>query len=201
MYLLSRKPGFLIVLALILIWTAAGCLAAQEPPLVDGDCSEYPGLGATRVSMSADVELYIYQDRYYVWLCYTYPEGSFGTADLKLKTQTLPSALNLHISAQLGEWPADKPELSPKDPESDLWWNVKGWTANTVWINGMDRSGAKPRYRFKNARAREIQLGKRRFGRGDWSFSLEIHSIKAADGKLYNVTFPKAGGSYTLKVT
>ena len=62
-------------------------------------------------------------------------------------------------------------------PESDLWWNVKGWTANPVWINGSDRSSDQPRCRCK----------------------MEIRSVKGADGKFYDVVFPKAGEFYSLK--
>jgi hypothetical protein len=174
--------------------------SAQAPPLVDGNCSEYPQLKATRLIVSKDVDLHIYQDRHFVWLCYTYPEGSFATADLKLTSRSFPSGINLHASAQLGEWPVDKPELAPKDAQSDMWWNHVGWTANPVWINGMDRSGTAPRYRFKNAKAREFQLSKQRFGRGAWTFSIEIRSVKGADGNNYNVTFPTTG-SYALKVS
>lgn len=173
---------------------------AQTPPLVDGSCDEYAGLKAQKLSVSPDVELHIYQDKYFVWMCYSYPEGSFGTADIRLKTPAFPDPLNLHVSAQLGEWPANKPDMAPKTGESDLWWNAKGWTANTVWMNGMDRTGDTPRIKFKNAKAREIQIGKERFGRGTWSISMEIRAIKGADGKMYNTNFPKPNEVYDLKV-
>ncbi|HJU55467.1 MAG TPA: hypothetical protein VJ715_12875 [Pyrinomonadaceae bacterium] len=191
---------WLVALAFVSVCAMAQRSFGEEPPLVDGSCEEYARLRAKRVAVSKDVELHVYQDKHYVWMCYSYPEGSFGTVDVKLKTAALPAPLNLHVSAQLGEWPADKPELAPQNAESELWWNAVGWTANPVWINGMDRSGEKPRYRFKNAKARELQLSKRRFGRGAWSFSMEIRSIKGGDGKLYDVVFPKAGESYSLKV-
>jgi hypothetical protein len=186
-----------LLLALLLLTTSSAM--AQEPPLVDGDCDEYPRLKAKQLALSKDVTLNIFQDKHFVWLCYGYPEGSFATVDLKLKTPALPDTLNLHVSAQLGEWPLNKPELAPKDPESDLWWNTKGWTANPVWINGMDRTGERPRYRFKNAKAREFQLSKRRFGRGEWQFSMEIRRIKGSDGSFYDVVFPRAGEFHTLK--
>lgn len=182
----------IVSLALTLLLFVSPAVPAQ-PPLVDGDCSEYTRLKARRYSVSTDVVLYFYQDKHFVWFCYSYPEGSFATADLKLVTAVFTSGINLHVSAQLGEWPADKPDKAPKNAESDLWWNHKGWTANTVWINGMDRSGPTPRYRFKNAKAREMQLGKERFGRGRWKFSLDIRSIRGADGKTYDVTFPATG--------
>ena len=174
-------------------------ILAQAPPMVDGDCAEYSALHAQNIGISKEVGLHIFQDKYFVWFCYTYPDGSFGTADLKMKTKTIPNGLNLHVSAQLGEWPMDKPELAPKNPESEMWWNHNGWTANPVWINGMDRSGAQARYRFKNAKAREIQISKRRFGIGEWLFSLEIRSIKGSDGKTFDLTFPTVG-EYKLKV-
>ena len=190
----------LIALVFVSVCVTAQRSFAQEPPLVDGDCEEYARLEAKRITVSKEIELHLYQDKHYVWMCYSYPSGSFGTVDIKLKTAALPKPLNLHVSAQLGEWPADKPELAPQNPESELWWNAKGWTANPVWINGMDKTTDKPRYRFKNAKARELQLSKRRFGRGDWLFSMEIRSIKGVDGKFYDLTFPKAGEFYSLKI-
>lgn len=186
------------MIAAVILLTLSS-VSGQEPPLVDGDCSDYVRLKVKPISVSNEVSLYIHQDKHFVWMCYTYPEGSFGTTDIKLKTSNLTEPLNLHVSAQLGEWPADKPELAPRNPESDIWWNAKGWTANTVWINGMDRTGPTPRYRFKNARAREIQLSKSRFGKGVWTFSMEIRNIKGPDSKTYDVTFPKSG-KYSLKV-
>lgn len=196
-----HKLGF-IAFIFIIVCLSVEHLFAQEPPLVDGDCQEYSRLKAKRLhlTVSKDVELHLYQDKYYVWMCYSYPDGSFGMVDLRLKTAIVPEPVNLHISAQLGEWPANKPELAPQNPESELWWNAKGWAANPIWINGMDKSNDKLRYRFKNAKAREIQLSKRRFGRGNWSFSMEIRNIKGSDGKPYDVVFPKAGEFYSLKI-
>jgi hypothetical protein len=169
-------------------------------PMVDGDCGEYTNLGAESVSLSKDVTLKIFQNEDYVWMCYGYPEGSFGTLDLVVKTDSLKDAVNLHASAQLGEWPADNPELVPKSAESDLWWNVKGWTANPVWINGMDTTSPKPQYRFRNAKARELQLSKDRFGSGEWRLTLNIRRVKGNDGEFYDITFPKDGSQYILKV-
>jgi len=189
----------LVCLAFVYLCITAHVTFAQQPPLVDGDCEEYPRLKGKHITISNDVELYLYQDKHYVWFCYSYPDGSFGTLDMKLKTKSLPEFLNLHVSAQIGEWPAGRPERAPQNPESELWWNARGWTANPVWINGMDKSTEKPRYRFKNAKARELQLSKKRFGHGDWLFSMAIRSVKGHNGGLYDVTFPKPGEFYTLK--
>ena len=57
-------------------------------------------------------------------------------------------------------------------------------------MNGLDRSSTEPRIKFKNAKARELQLSKERFGKGDWKFSIEIRAIKGRDGKLYKANFP-----------
>lgn len=192
---------YTLSVAVVLFFVFCASANAQAPPLADGDCGEYRGLKAKSFSVSDDVELLIYQDKHFVWLCYAYPDDSFAMADLKLKTKALPVGINLHVSAQLGEWPLDKPELAPKNAESELWWNHKQWTANTVWINGMDRTGDTPRYKFKNAKAREIQISKQRFGRGTWQFSIEIRRIKGKDGKMYDATFPKGGVMHELKVS
>ena len=170
------------------------------PPLVDGDCGEYKELKAKILKLSEDVDLNIYQDEHYVWACYTYPEGSFGTLDLTLKTKVLEKALNLHVSAQLGQWPADQPELAPQEANSDLWWITEGWTANTVWFNGMDKSTETPRFNFKNAKARELQFSKEQFGRGSWQMKFNIRSIKNAKGESYSITYPEGDENLTLKV-
>lgn len=195
------KISLTAAVVLFLFLAVCASAMAQAPPLVDGDCGEYVGLKAKTFAVSEDVQLSVYQDKHFVWFCYGYPDGSFAMADLKLKTKTFPAGINLHVSAQLGEWPLDKPDLAPKNAESELWWNHKQWTANNVWINGMDRTGDTPRYKFKNARAREIQIAKSRFGRGVWQFSIEIRSIKGKDGKMYNATFPKDGTTHELKVS
>jgi hypothetical protein len=182
-------------LAIAVFAAAAACAApvvhaGAAPPLVDGDCGGYAGLGAQSFVVAPQVRLYVWQDAHYVWLCHDVPAGSFGAVDLRLAAPALAAPLVLHVSAQLGEWPADKPDHAPATPESPLWWNTRGWTANPVWINGMDRSGPTPRPRFRNAPAREIQLAKQRFGRGVWAFSLEIHGIAGHDAAL---RFPARG--------
>ena len=168
--------------------------------MLDGSCVEYVGLSADRELLANGVNLFIHQDHAYVWLCYTYPPGSYGTLDLELQAPNLEQPLNLHASAQLGEWPSASEELIPKSPESDRWWNQHGWMSNPVWINGMDNSGEEARYRFKNAPARETQLSKGRFGSGEWRIKLTITSIKVAEGDYTVVQFPQDGSTHLLLV-
>lgn len=188
-----------LIAALVLTVNITG-ICQLAPPLVDGNCGEYKTLGSDSLKLDDQVTLYFYQDKHYLWMCYNYLEGSYGTLDLKLDTDQLVEPINLHVSGQLGEWPANDPEAAPKNPESDKWWNNIGWTANPIWINGMDKSGETPRYRFKNALAREMQLSKGRFGRGDWKFTLEIRSLKNPKGEYYNITFPAAGSQHLIHV-
>jgi hypothetical protein len=179
----------------------SGCVRhSPAPPLVDGNSQEYKTLGVKPIPISQGVDLYIYQNEHYVWLCYDYPDGSFGTLDMKLKTDALDEAINLHVSGQLGEWLVSKPETAPTNPESDRWWNNEGWIANPIWINGMDTTGTKPRYRFKNAKAREVQLSKSRFGKGSWQMQLEIRAIKQPDGTFAAVNFPQDSSAFVLDV-
>ncbi len=167
--------------------------------MVDGWADEYQELGAQPINLSDSVDLYFYQNDHYVWICYTYPSESFGTLDMKIETENLDEPLNLHVSAQVGEWPVNKPELAPKDPLSDRWWNMKGWISNEVWPNGIDRSGEVARPKFKNAPARELQLSKERFGRGKWEISMEIRAIKSSDGFI-SLQFPENKSAYILNV-
>ena len=92
-------------------------------PLLDGDCGEYAALAQAKHRVSDDVALYVFQDHDYVWFCYTLPANSFGMADLTVAAPALKKPLNLHVSAQLGEWPADEPDAAPASPDSPQWWN------------------------------------------------------------------------------
>ena len=180
--------------------TLSSTTASLPPssPLVDGLCDEYSALGAEPIAVSEEVELFIHQNAHSVWLCYSYPEGSFGMMEMFIDTDALPEPLTLHVSAQLGEWPTDQPELAPQEANSDLWWNHSGWVSNAVWFNGMDRSGDRAEVIFKSSPAREIQLSKARFGRGDWQFRLEIRGIRTADGTSTTAEFPSGGEVYIL---
>ena len=179
------------------------CSPIQEktlaPPLVDGSIEDYLRLGVTPINLEKEVNLYFYQDQHYVWIAYDYLDGSFGTLDLVIESPNLNGPLNIHVSAQIGEWPVDSPELAPDNPESDRWWNHNGWYANEVWSNGTDRSGDTPRPKFKNGQARELQLSKERFGRGVWKIKMNIRAILDSNGNRSNHQFPKDDQPYILR--
>jgi hypothetical protein len=195
----TRHVG-IVWMALFLTALTGAHAASLAPPLVDGDCGEYPGLGVKPLALAPEVDLFVYQDQHYVWLCYTYADNSYGTVDLRLETPALSAPLNLHVSAQIGEWPAEEPEAAPEGPQSDRWWNAEGWIANPVWPNGLDESGETVRPRYKNDPARELQLSRERFGQGKWRFSLKIGLLRGADGKFHEVNFPADGSLHTLVV-
>ncbi|TFW20170.1 hypothetical protein E4L96_10635 [Massilia arenosa] len=188
-----------LLLAPLFVATHAGA-ASLPAPMVDGDCAEFRPLGARMIALSPQVQLFVYEDEHYVWMCYTLPPGSMGQLDMVLATPALPAALNLHVSAQLGEWPAGRPELVPKNAESDAWWQVQGWTANTLHVNGMDTSGQQPRYRWKETPGRELQLSKARFGHGTWTVSMTIYGIGDGHGRRADLHFPAQGSVYSLPV-
>lgn len=189
----------LLSLSTLLVLFSCEAPHRKAPPLVDGSCAEYEDLSARSINISDDVTLNLYQDDHYVWLCYCYPEGSYGILDMEIASPGLTEPLNLHVSAQLGEWPLDNPELQPQDAQSDLWWNHKGWTANEVWPNGMDRSGETARPLFKNALARELQMSKDRFGRGEWKLKLSINAVQTDSG-FVRLKFPEDDSSLILQV-
>lgn len=172
----------------------------QPPPMVDGNIDDFINLGIEPINLSQEVDLYIFQDKHYVWFGYTYPKGSYGLLDLELITPKLKDTLRIHVSAQLGEWPLNNPDLIPKNPESELWWNMDGWIANEVWLNGMDRTGDSPRYNFRNGDAREIQFSKNRFGVGKWGISFHITNIKGKDDKDYSILYPNDSSYLQLNV-
>lgn len=198
--------GKTAMLSLLLAASAAG--AAEKDgkpgyPLLDGACDEYPALAQSKYRIADDVDLYLFQDRDYVWLCYTLPENSFGMTDLTVDAPGLAKALNLHVSAQLGEWPAEEPDAAPPSPDSPKWWNHRGWSGTTVPFNGasasLDETG-KPKvdYNFRRTRTREMQLSKARFGRGEWRWRIEIRNVADGKGGQRSLRFPEKG-SRTLE--
>ncbi|TKR33581.1 hypothetical protein FCE95_04620 [Luteimonas gilva] len=188
---------------LSLLLTASAVDAAEKSggaayPLLDGACGEYPALAHSKHRIADEVDLYLFQDRDYVWLCYTLPADSFGMADLTVAAPGLDRPLNLHVSAQLGEWPADKPDAAPASPDSPKWWNHRGWSGTTVPFNGatasLDEAG-KPKadYNFRRTRAREMQLSKARFGRGEWRWHIDIRNVADGKGGQRAFRFPETG--------
>ncbi|MEO9870723.1 hypothetical protein [Ekhidna sp.] len=189
----------ILSIAILAIFISS-CQQTKEPtpPMVDGDITDFQQLGVEPIELMQGSNLYLYQNDHFVWLGFDYPEESFGTMDLKLITPTLSDTLNMHISAQIGEWYLSEGSPRPDNPESDLWWNHQGWYANEVWPNGTDRSSENPQPKFKNAKAREIQISKERFGRGKWMMQAEIRAIRTGSG-FTGTSFPK-NGWYELTV-
>jgi hypothetical protein len=184
------RPGLILTCTFALL-TALPAHALQTP-LLDGRCSEYPELGALSQDLDQGVRLWIYQNDDYVWMCLGLPELSFGTLDLALDAPKLESPRALHVSAQLGEWPLDQPELAPPDANSPLWWQVRGWTANTLRFNGMESGEDSGKARFQPSEARELQFAKARFGIGTWRFRFDLHAVKGGDGLWHTIQFPAA---------
>lgn len=87
----------------------------------------------------------MFQDEAYVWLCYPVPEDSYGTLDLVVDAPGLDEPVNLHVSAQLGEWRAGHRDEAPQGADSDAWWRVEGWWSNAVFWNGTRETDDGPR--------------------------------------------------------
>lgn len=196
----------MFVIAVMLASTVGHASETRRPayPLLDGACDEYTTLAQVRHQVSTDVTLYVFQDRDYVWLCYTLPANSFGMADLTIASPGLEEAINLHVSAQLGEWPADEPDAAPASADSAQWWNHRGWSGTTVPFNGakatLDEVGRpKVDYNFRMTRARELQLSKQRFGRGQWRWHIDIRNVADGKGGQASLRFP-ARGEHALQV-
>ncbi len=191
---------------LLLMVVACGCgtngnECSKFHPMVDGRNTEYQQLNIKPLVLSEDVNLYVYQNDFYVWISYDYPEGSFGTLDMQIESDRLDSVLNIHVSAQLGEWYVNSSQGMPDHPTSDLWWNMDGWTANSLWANGIDTiSYDTPEFNIKNGDIRELQLSKERFGKGEWKIKLRINAIKGADGSFYSIDFPEGESFHSIMV-
>lgn len=166
------------------------------PPLLsatavfDESCSEYPSLGAEAIALPHGMTLYQHQDDQSVWFCLTLPEDSFGMIELTVDAPGLDSPLMIHVSAQLGEWPVDQPDLAPPNARSDRWWNQQGWYANAARFNGEDEVDGKSQVRFIPSPARELQLQTSRFGKGLWKTHWDIRGIRTAEGGSASILWP-----------
>lgn len=197
---IMKLSHFFIVLVLMVSYS---CQKKNEiaPPLVDGKIDEYKKLGVKPITLPDNIHLFIYQNEHFVWVAYDYPENSYGTLDMEIQTNAIEKPINLHVSAQLGQWEIGNEEQRPKNGTSELWWEIEGWYANEVWANGVNRSKEPHRIKFKNAKAREVQLSKEHFGKGEWKIKLDIGAIADKEGKFHRVNFPEDKNEYyTLKV-
>lgn len=166
---------------------------APAYPLLDGDCAEYAGLRAPVHEIAPGIRLHVFADAGYVWLCYTVPADSHGTLDLRVETPRLDEPLNLHVSAQLGEWRADHPEEAPQDANSDQWWKIRGWYSNALRLNGVRETDNGRRTHFVGSKARELQLSRARFGGGEWRLAFDIGMLRGADGEWTSIRWPRSG--------
>jgi hypothetical protein len=169
-----------------------GAAQAGEPayPLLDGRCDEYQRVGAEVVAKDDTISVLLFQDADYVWLCYALPKESYGTLDLLVDSPGLAEPINLHVSAQLGEWRADYPDEAPEVSNSDSWWKVHGWWSNAASWNGMRETDDGPRSKFQSSEGRELQLSKARFGRGTWRLNFSIGAVRDADGEMHQIVLP-----------
>jgi len=186
---LNLKSSFSGLVGLIVAMQAG----AGQYPLLDGRCDEYRGIGAEVVAEGENISVLLFQDANYVWMCYTLPDDSYGTLDLVVDSPGLAGPVNLHVSAQLGEWRVGHPEDVPQSAESDRWWNVHGWWSNAVSWNGTQKTDDGPRPNFRATEGRELQLSKTRFGRGSWRLTFMIGSVRNADAELEQISLPSKG--------
>ena len=172
--------------------TTAAADNTPSTPMVDGKCIEYSQMKtATTTDLGSNVTLFSFQNDDYVWFCYSKNKQSYGTMDLYIDAPNLPEPLNLHISAQLGEWPANTPDAAPSEGNSDQWWEVDGWWANVVSFNGNKTTDdGEERLNFKAGIGREMVLSKDRFGSGEWRLYFNIHAI-VNNGKSETIHYPE----------
>ena len=193
------------LIAMLLISLAAPTLRAGETrpsahpayPMLDGRCGDVAALGEAH-ALPYGLTLHIFQDAGYVWLCVPLDGNDYGVLDMYLEAPNLPAPLNLHVSAQLGEWRADQPDSAPKTANSSKWWEIGGWLSNPLRFNGMIEDGSRPN--FRQNPGREVQLSKTHFGQGTWKIQLKLTAIAAAEGQP--VLFPpdKDGTRQTLSL-
>jgi len=168
--------------------TALAQQISPSTPMVDGICEEYVELGVATTELEFGVVLYQFQNSDYVWFCYTKNEDSWGVLDLYIDAPALEEPLNLHVSAQLREYPAFS-EGRPNERD-DPSWEISGWWSNVGKFNGRIETEDGFRINFKRSPAREIQLSKNRFGRGEWQLHFRIDDIVTETGN-HSLDYPK----------
>jgi hypothetical protein len=166
-------------------------------PLLDGKCDDYAN-ARSRTPIANGIVLFELQDDDYVWLCYTIPPGSDGTMDMWIAAPGLGStALDLHVSSTVGEWPASATGEKTAAPDGTEWWNHRGWAANWIGLTDLvtvaENGQTKTVPQFQTQSGRELQLAKWRFGRGTWRYWIEIRRIRGRDGRLQTVRYPDRG--------
>jgi len=199
---MRRVSAIAIAWMMVSVASLSGQGTSASSPLLDGRCDEYPRLADERHDAGPGVALFVMQNADYVWLCYSLPPESHGVLDMYLDAPGLPEPINLHLSAQLGEWPVSGE--GPGRANSDRWWQVEGWWANASHFNGSDGEGAERRIRFLPSEGRELQLAKSRFGSGEWRFQMNIQGVEMPDGSNGRFYFPEDTGEgrelFTLTV-
>ncbi len=202
----SRRTALVFASSWLLVGslvTAIGCQAPKAPddpdlqvtiqqgyPLFDGRCDEYADLSAQSTELPHDVTLWTFQDAAYVWLCLALPEESMGTIDLRIEAPGLEDAVNLHVSAQLGEWRADFPDEAPQDAASPIWGTTHGWFANAATTAYRQDEEGELQRTWAYSEGREVQLDKDRFGRGSWKLHLQLEMIRDDEGQFQTVFHP-----------
>ena len=172
--------------------------AALVEPMLDGRCDDHFEIARTW-AVDGGVTAYLRQTADHVWLCFALPPDSHGTTDLRIEAPALPAALNIHASAQLGEWAADDPGAAPKDGASPIWGKADGWWANVVPFGGLITTPDGRRASYKAIPGREMQLSKRRFGSGEWKLVATISDVAGPGEERISVRWP-ASSHFALKV-
>lgn len=140
---------------LVILLISTDCQSPADRPLItpmiDGQIEEYIELGVQPIDLGDNVHLYVYQNEYYVWLAYAYPEGSYGILDMEIVSPKVQDTLNLHVSAQLGDGSSKKAPPGPKILKAifggittDGTATKYGRTVRTKQVNGLDQNSKMP---------------------------------------------------------
>jgi len=153
--------------------------------LLDGLCPDAEWHDAKRVALDLSHELLLMHDATYAYACIRGPADEHLTLDLYLRGTREGPAVNLHASAQVGERLRGAHGWPPYE-----WWNHRDWYSPAMPFTGMAGEGAERSAQFATGRAREIQVGRERFGDGPWHAMFAIGGKRGADGTWQPLLFP-----------
>jgi hypothetical protein len=160
-----------------------GLLAGQAPPslkapdstlpvLLDNRCEGAEWRGAERTPVGNGMELLLQQNASQLFLCVQLPPDSYGTMDLYVASRTSPMPTDLHASAQVGE----RQRTVSGWPEWTFG-NHRDWYSPPVALSRATVVDGRTQLTFGAVLAREVVIGKDKFGSGPWRVMFELRAL------------------------
>jgi hypothetical protein len=156
---------YLLLTATLLYPVAiAGSQALKVPAgrhiMVDGNCEAAEWIDAAALKASDNFTLRFKKTADFVFVCVDAGKESNLMIDLYF-SPSKEKLYTFHASAKLGERTLKDGKWEPFTADWN-WWKIKGWTANTLRVKGIEGPT------FESGKAIELQIDRNHFGGRDW---------------------------------